>query len=196
MARIDDLISGLPEGNDKAQIIDELARFRKRIGFGVKWEEHEEYIPLWGLPIEANSMVVKWNLPYVTRDGGFQGYIVESSVQPDELDIVQLQQALQDDNEEHPEAEDEEALRVLIESCGGCTTIRPHGGGDVEHVLTRTLVRIAIGQEEIIPLLRHLQTIVHPDAEEEADARGEGVDVQPRVHACPQVLESVCEGVG
>lgn len=166
MARIDDLISGLRAGDERTQIIEELARFRKRIGFGVKWEEHEEYIPLWGLPIEANSMVVKWNLPYVTRDGGFQGYIVESSVQLDELTLEQVQQALQDDNVEHPEAEGEEALRVLIEACGGCTTIRPHGGGEVEHVLTRTLVRIAIGQEEIIPLLRHLRTIVHPDAEE------------------------------
>jgi len=166
MALIDDLISGLPAGDERTQIIEELARFRKRIGFGVKWEEHEEYVPLWGLPIEANSMVVKWNLPYVTRDGGFQGYIVESSVQLDELTLEQVQQALQDDNVEHPEAEDEEALRVQIEACGGCTTIRPHGGGEVEHVLTRTLVRIATGQEEIIPLLRHLQTIVHPNAEE------------------------------
>ena len=127
MARIDDLISGLRAGDERTQIIEELARFRKRIGFGVKWEEHEEYIPLWGLPIEANSMVVKWNLPYVTRDGGFQGYIVESSVQLDELTLEQVQQALQDDNVEHPEAEGEEALRVLIEACGGCTTIRPHG---------------------------------------------------------------------
>jgi len=183
MALIDDLISELPAGDERTQIIEELARFRKRIGFGVKWEEHDEYIPLWGLPIEANSMVVKWNLPYViappraggnqggvTREQayreGFQGYIVESSVQLDELNLVQLQQVLQDDNAEHPEAEDEEALRVQIEAYGGCTTIRHHRGGEVEHVLTRTLVRIAKGQEEIIPLLRYLQTIVHPNAEE------------------------------
>ena len=42
MARIDDLISELPESELKTQIIEELAHFRKKIGFGVKWEEREE----------------------------------------------------------------------------------------------------------------------------------------------------------
>ena len=67
MARLDDRISQLPESELKTQIIEELAHFRKKIGFGVKWEEHEEYIPLWGLPIEVGSTVVRWNLPYVTN---------------------------------------------------------------------------------------------------------------------------------
>ena len=101
MARIDDLLSELPESELKTQIIEELASFRKKIGFGVKWEEHEEYIPLWGLPIEVGSTVVRWNLPYVTRDDGFQGYIVQKIVPVAKLTQEQLQQLLEDDIQEH-----------------------------------------------------------------------------------------------
>ena len=163
MARIDDLLSELPESEPKTQIIEELARFRKKIGFGVKWEEHEEYIPLWGLPIEVGSTVVRWNLPYVIRDDEFQEHIVQEIIPVAKLTQEQLQQLLEDDIQEHTKKEDD--LMARIEDLGGCISIRPCRGGETELVLTRTVVRIEKGEHEIIPLLNHLRTISHPDGE-------------------------------